>query len=407
MEWPKKLLQLKSACFSFCDEQKAQVPALESQERTNKRVDHLVLGEGEELVNYGSNVTLVVLEQVAVEIKVEETHAVERLELSSILLSGLDASGGGISRSGGDNSGSGSRGSDLRSGLLDGNNVNPDASTKGGARGTMHAPVRDVTTSLLGGLHLHGDGDGRARRDLTRNINKLNGAQALTSVRLESEAATKGPSGGARVRQTPDLGKVLTSNNLRSIRDGNVAQEGHLELLRGDELRGRNDGILVGSLDDLRLGRLSRKDGRRNEGNVLNRRRNGLDSRRIDIGGRRNGRNSGGDRDGRRNGSRNGVLAIVPAVMVRTTVPAMSAVGASGIHSKGVILIEMDTSIAARVAQVEIRASIALVHITRDGRVVATVADVANTASQVRALLLLRSRRIRRSSSRLTHLRRQ
>ena len=346
-----------------------------------------MLREGEELVNDGSNVALVVVEQVAVKVKVEETHAVERLEFSGILLSRLDSSGGGrrdaSRRDGGDGDG---RNGDGRNLLLSSNNVNPDASTEGRSRGTMHAPIRDVTTELLGSLHLDGDGNGGLGRNLAGNLNKLDSAQTITSVGLEGQTAAKRPGSGTAVRQTPNLGESLTSSNLGSVRDGNVAQKGHLELIGGHKLGRRDNGARVGSgLNNLRLHGLKRKHRGGDDSNGLLGQLRRL--RRGKGRSRRGNRVRRGVR-GRRVVSGRSLLRrslVVPRSMMRAAVPAVAAsgsVGASGIHGKSVVLVRMSSTEAARVAQVEVRASIALMDGALNGRSVASVANVSGVASQ-------------------------
>lgn len=367
-----------------------------------------MLGEGEELVNDGGNVTLVVLEQVAVEVEVEETHAVEGLELGGELLSGLDARGGGSGGSGDGlrDGGGGNDGGGDGNLLGGGDNVDPDAGTKGRARGTLHAPVGDVASELLGGLHLDGDGHGGLRRDLAGNIDILDGAQAVASVGLKNETAAKGPGGGTRVGQTPDLGEALADGELSSIGDGNVAQKGHLEEVRGDELSRRDNGAAVGGgLDDLRLHGLDGKERRGDDGNGLlgdlsgentkGRGRNGSHDRRGN-GRRSNGcgrgllRLVGGERRGNGGSAStgsSGLLSsrVVPSVVMRTAVPATTArgaVGASGVHGEGVVLFLMNATELARVAQMEIGASIALMDGAGNGRHVAAIADVGGASTR-------------------------
>jgi len=144
-----------------------------------KRKASLLVLVSKELLNDGRNVTLVMLKEVTVEINVQEAHAIERLELSGerlILLSNRDRNG---SRGG---SGSGSSRGGSR--VLNGDNVNPNAVAECLTRGTMHTPVRNVTSRLLGSLHLYADSYSRSGRNLAGNLNILNRAELLASVAL-------------------------------------------------------------------------------------------------------------------------------------------------------------------------------------------------------------------------------
>lgn len=312
----------------------------------------------DELVNDGSYVTLAVLEQVAVEVNVEETHAVERLEGHGVLLVGVDSVSFGLGGlSGGLRHGGGDDG--LLS--LSSDDIDPNAGTKGGTSGTMHAPVRNVATGLLGSLHLNGDGDVGSGRDLAGNIYGLYGAQAVSSVGFERETASKRPGGVAGVRQAPNLAKHGSSDDLRAIGDSNVVQEGHLEKFRGDELRGGHNGALVGgSFHNLGLARRGRGNGV-----LLGLCRSSYGASIAVV----------------------GVASVVSMVKVGVAaLPAGAARHTSGIHGERVIFAHVHARVAASIAQVEIGASIALVDVSRDGAGATAVASVVDSGRVRRGL---------------------
>jgi hypothetical protein len=326
-----------------------------------------------ELINDGGDVTLGVFQEVAVEVYVEESHAVEVLELGGILLGGLDSRRGDyLDRSrGDDNNGFGL--------LFNADNVNPDAVAKRLSRWTVHAPVGYVATSLLGSLHFDGDGDGRSGRNLAGDLNVFNGAETLTSVGFEAETASKRPSVVARVGQTPDLVEGLASSDLSTIRHGNVAQEVHFEALRGNDLNLRDNG-------SNRLGTSGF-----NDANGLNRSRDGAGDDRGRGFDERNG-NSGRVGKGRsrclllllllrllRLGR---VVTMTMTMSMMTTISAACSPAASSatttrrVHREGVILVQVHSSITALLAKVVVGADVALVEVSRDGIHFAAVTDV-------------------------------